>query len=704
MERRTSIALGVLALLLLAAPAAGPAGEERNERFTGTVSFQLSVNRHEDLSDASASIRDDTETVKSAFAQVVLEYYRSHGGIDYYRSVEIRGKGRLSHKYVRTIKPRDPDHGPGGTQTDTIECGPELNRDHLSVSLEIDRRSSTYALTCHLTGPACDDTMVFSNAQGEDIVVKGQFKQSLGGGFEDHRGQTDGRTVAGTHRSGNATWTWNFSGGAPDAEAVIVPPGEYEDWLPRGGPDEETRGDVVTVKVRVHKQGDPDKESPRKALFRFELVDVSEEKGVCMNWPSEGKTARDLKIDASENPHLKVTDEDGQAAESEPDLKETKVAISCFDYGAFGRLKVTAVLDDGTEIAAHLEGDDAIQALALPRDLDGNRIADAWDKETGYSTEPPGLDDDPFPEADGHPGDGLTYFEEYRGFMENASHVRTYPEEKDLFVCNGIGERGKRGLELFEKITGLKLHSGLTPDELGADRVINRNSSAETHVVDQHGLRIIWGANPALSGGFPMPGWSARERGGTPKRWDRVEICPLYKDSGYSADHVASVVAHELGHCCNLDHHGEGDLGIRIIGPAPSPTDPPLKIMRIWEPDINGKPVGNGDPITLYWESTGNAWVCDLPWRAYVGVAGGQHSGDTGCIMRYDCADVYKDDSSGSVFYVFKDDEKTGMGLCKSPVGTGVNAPDREPRPRYKDAAPGFGNCSIFLCVNDRYY
>jgi hypothetical protein len=694
---------GLLALLLLAAPPAGPADEKRNERFTGTVSFQRSVSHQEDLSDASAAIMDRSETVGSAFAQVVLEYYRSQDGIDYYRGVEVRGKGRLSHKYVRTIKPRDPDHGPGGTQTDTIECGPELNRDHLSVSLEIDRRSSMYALTCHLTGPACDDTMVFSNAQGEDIVVKGQFKQSLGGGFENHRGQTDGRTVAGTHRSGNATWTWNFSGRAPDAEAVIVPPEGYEDWLPRGGPDEETRGDVVTVKVRVHKKGDPGKESPRKALFRFELVDVSEEKGVCMNWPSEGKTARDLKIDASENPHLKVTDDDGQAAESEPDLKETKVAISCFDYGAFGRLKVTAVLDDGTEIAAHLEGDDAIQALALPRDLDGNRIADVWDRETGSSNKKPNVDDDADPEGDGHEGDGLTYFEEYRGFMENGRHLRTDPRQKDLFLCNKIGGRGKLGIEKFGRIAGIKTHGGLTPDEWPEDRIVNRNHSPGTHVVDQHGILIVRGDEGKNYSAAVRVSGSAGT-GGTPKNYLRIEIDPDVLGSGYTSHYAALAVAHEIGHCCNLVHHGEGDEDWKIIGPSTDGATPPKAVSRIWDIDAAGNPIGEGRIIRTMWEPTMKLYVVPNRAHIYIGVRQGQHSGDTGCIMRYNCAEAYISFGGGRA--LFPDQEVTGDSLCESSDGTGVNAPDRPlpQAPRYGDAAPGKGNCKGSLCVNDRHH
>lgn len=88
-------------------------------------------------------------------------------------------------------------------------------------------------------------------------------------------------------------------------------------------------------------------------------------------------------------------------------------------------------------------------SVQIPQDANGNNVPDAgWfalaDSETGATTpiaDPldPGADSDPYPLVSGVPqegitGDGLTSFEEYRGFVVRGAHRRLNPQYKDLFV------------------------------------------------------------------------------------------------------------------------------------------------------------------------------------------------------------------------------------------------------------------------------
>ncbi|PYM11036.1 MAG: hypothetical protein DME18_15145, partial [Verrucomicrobia bacterium] len=103
------------------------------------------------------------------------------------------------------------------------------------------------------------------------------------------------------------------------------------------------------------------------------------------------------------------------------------------------------------------------------------------------------------PTGDGHKGDGLTLYEEYRGFSINAGHVRLDPKKKDLFVLNEAGTQADLGIALLERQSALRVHRvkgsefGLQSD-FTYTRIINHNhSDSAPHVVDQHGIWIVNG-------------------------------------------------------------------------------------------------------------------------------------------------------------------------------------------------------------------
>ena len=61
-------------------------------------------------------------------------------------------------------------------------------------------------------------------------------------------------------------------------------------------------------------------------------------------------------------------------------MKESSVKITSYDWGAYGKLKVTVDYDDGHEENAHVLGDTSKQELTIPKDDNGNHIADFWEK------------------------------------------------------------------------------------------------------------------------------------------------------------------------------------------------------------------------------------------------------------------------------------------------------------------------------------
>src|SRR4030042_1616105 len=77
----------------------------------------------------------------------------------------------------------------------------------------------------------------------------------------------------------------------------------------------------------------------------------------------------------------------------------------------------------------------------------------------------------------------------------------------------------------------------------------------------------------------------------------------------------------------------------------------------------------------------------------YVGAEHGESSGNELCLMRYYFARLYEKKGSEDVFYFISDrrSEHAGLDLCRLAVGTGVNDKQRQPQPRYGDAAVGRG-------------
>jgi len=322
----------------------------------------------------------------------------------------------------------------------------------------------------------------------------------------------------------------------------------YGDWLPKAGANEDEIGSTVMVRVIIRQKGSTDTEpvGNAKAKFKCRLNDVTREPGICLNYPPKESAVAspDLLFHAADNllPYA-----GGLAAETvRDDLNEITLGIDSFDFGAYGTLDVTAEIEGVGEVKAFVEGQPGQFYLRFPVDDNQNRIGDVWEKQEnifGWNLAPD-WDQDSTPSGQRSQGDGLSVYEEYRGFMVKGVHERLDPRWKDLFIYD------PDGLALFTLTAGADVMNIYTASQVfphlieveewtgtgsaaQQKRIVNFNTSGLGHVVDQHGLDLElergWMSTDYGEGSFgkiyedefagnlPSNGnWDANQMGGVP--------------------------------------------------------------------------------------------------------------------------------------------------------------------------------------------
>jgi hypothetical protein len=550
----------------------------------------------------------------------------------------------------------------------------------------------------------------------------------------------------------DVTMSWDLKGAGTPLE-VVIEPQNYDKWRPEALFDESTPTAPITVTTHLqHEDGSAPTLAEQATRFVFELANVSHEPGIAMNSPLKNpKSTPDLRFVIEENKKLIISGAEDNIAATLPGSYVTASAVvSSFDWGAWGSIKVTAELPDGRVIEGYLKGDKSQKPVRLPKRTADSKIADAWKSQVGVDKPD---DDDSEPDPKGLQdcdGDGLTLYEEYRGFLEDGAHIEGNPKKKDLFIRNDGGSVLEPGIFLFSDLTGLEVHQGIKSDELDFTiRLINGNHGEAPHRVDQHGVVILVCANQD-GGGTVLSQDGVRGRPGMVKG-----ICIQSPDEEGSAtkpfnmvaaDAIFSydvAVAHELLHASGVDHHGDSDthLGFKLV----LAIDPANKLGRPYY-QVNGVPatvldektgedlaardaalVGpdqenmlreleqlknkydtNGD-VSSDERTRAGVLATALEYRyseksRYVGQAGGQHSGNDGCVMRYFFAQYYPafPPTTPAIYYkVPPGTEPLGTLLCERGEGTGVNAPAHSPQSRYSDAITSRGACRWWVCVND---
>jgi hypothetical protein len=352
-------------------------------------------------------------------------------------------------------------------------------------------------------------------------------------------------------------------------------------------------------------------------------LNVSTEKGIAMNFPvpSKSNQCRDLLLKKEEqievfernNPPMPDCAEEGYFvhARSQKPQKEETVTVYSEDFGSYGFLRSFANINKGGHdsiegespvyepvpvpdaLVKHPKGRKRITHLdnrvTVPRDVDENRIADnGWRSNGGtLASDPldPRDDNDAQPAGDGYPGDGLSNYEEYRGFVVKGKHLRTDPGfDKDLFIFNP----DNLNLVPFQRaIRDLQIHQ-IDLDEYvnNLRREINFNYNPKLHYVPplipntpfqepvriQKGIFIVErtaGEESDVDGAtFPEP--DGVGKGGDPPNWiRRIEINTdvIAREARKIGIFPATLLiglraAHELGHSVNMYHHGD-DVNVK---------------------------------------------------------------------------------------------------------------------------------------------
>jgi hypothetical protein len=261
----------------------------------------------------------------------------------------------------------------------------------------------------------------------------------------------------------HVTWVLSPTKPGPEPE-VIVDIAGYDKWIPDANVDNETKsGNDLFVSARVCKPNDPKTLSNETATITFILTDVSQEKGLCANWPThpgESSSKPDLRIVTEKNRDLEEKTKDVKMETKQP-VREAKAVISSFDCGAWGTLWVKAMDKDGKRLKVKFR-DKEDQGISLPKDEDQNHIADGWQKDNHGAGLPADWDSTEVKGQDNR-GDGVTLYQEYRGFVVVSpggghQYVRLKPLEKIHFV---IDPQGIFDCERWRAASGIRAYKVL---------------------------------------------------------------------------------------------------------------------------------------------------------------------------------------------------------------------------------------------------
>lgn len=393
-------------------------------------------------------------------------------------------------------------------------------------------------------------------------------------------------------------------GASPKAEMSIAPASvqDYNDWIPLPASpspaDKNIFGSgsalVFNAAIRPKEKNKP----AQKGRIDFYLQDVSRHKGTATNYPLNAGEKDDLRFSPVQPPGVTVDPGDPKHAYTTAEVTDASVSVEAADTGAYGKLTARA---EGLGLQAVYDktGENFV---AIPRDANGNHVADKWERDEGvfdknYATN---WDEDPYPDGQRRAGDGYTLYEEYRGFVTLADSgqlqkkfVRTAPLKKDIFVYDRDGLI-KKYYEPYNPAQ-LQIHyidnTLMQFNENGTDpsnRWVNFNSSesdwyARQYAIYAHTENLLTesgGANDiqqlkAQPKGYdafaePMKNFFelAVSPAGVRSQYPSPPFSPQEQEAAFQADMTTSII-HEFGHCVGIPHHrlnGVEDDATRVGG------------------------------------------------------------------------------------------------------------------------------------------
>ena len=686
------------ALLVWHGPAQGQAGGSGSVTWSGRVRVEkhLTMNSHctnceHDVHDFTSTQHFTTEYQLEGIPQTASAEWSSNDvriqlrGNMHSRSHGVNSKPDAStRESLIETQMEGSGHTVGGVsiflryagEEDSGHCRIEFSaigqrEDGGALTQSIEMHGTEHNLFRYKESPTHDETKPASTT----VVPDGdQMDVPCAAGAKALHGDRVTRDGGGQHV--RVSWDLTQDGEA-QTEVLLIPAKGYDQWLPQAGESESEIGDFIDVRIVAQQRGKPGSRPPQEVKkYKVELVDVSKEPGVCLNWPDRAKAKRDpdLKLDET-NPYLRLLDKDGQAAETrQAGLTEFMVTVNSYDWGAHGKLQVTAEMHDGSTVVGHVENRASEFALALPKDENSNHVADWWEHWFELKNKAAEADEEKTPLGDGDDGDSIPLYEEYRGFRVQKKHERLSPEMKDVFVYDvhdlGLGYYAQTGLQVYR----------LSPTEVSWESGEGNNNTANgnrgTHTKGKvYAIKLLRYAIGEGAAGETEGG------PGVPSRIQevRIDTVRIAAAAGPYADaELKSTIAHELGHATNIWHHGDG-LDYAIAG----------------------------DVLCRRKNGTTKNFICASKDCFQAAVQHGAFSGDDKCIMRYDSTDFYEDAGGNCEWKVGPKTvhgrrygyDAPGTIFCESTKGTGVNDTSKPPN-KAGDAMAGRGECKYKFCVN----
>jgi len=289
-------------------------------------------------------------------------------------------------------------------------------------------------------------------AQVEAIVGMGMIAVNTGPAWEYLSALSGGPAEGDTLRRfpGTLRVSWFIGTEAPEGRLTLAP-GEEQDyalWLPtpsaaHDGVDYSTVG-YFCEPLDVTARFEPRQEGGVTPMGRidFSLTEVGSHRGRCCNHPRSVGKKDDLRFAAEQpDPNVTVDPANPLHAYTTRPVKEASVLVEALDTGAYGRVEARC---DELGMAGEYDPTGDL-FLALPRDDDGNQVADGWETAAaGMQSHDPAWDDDPQPAGHALNGDSIGLYREYRGFCvlgdDGALEFRRLdPRTQELFVIDAGG-------------------------------------------------------------------------------------------------------------------------------------------------------------------------------------------------------------------------------------------------------------------------
>lgn len=392
-----------------------------------------------------------------------------------------------------------------------------------------------------------------------------------------------------------------------------------------------TLGNTVTFTAVVWDRMPPGPcSSGSPGVIHFALYSVSSERGTCLNVGT--RTHTDLHFNTPENAALFVPVESTTAdcdlvggphahwfhVKTNVCVGSATVTVKSEDFGSYGWIRawvefpaecpmfdVDVVTFLPRETPASPPSCVVGPATAkVPRDDNGNDIADTWAYDATNGTSPiADGETNPYP-SDLSQGDGLTRYEEWRGLSVVDSgapaHTRLNGNMKELFVYRtntayGVEDAGQAAMVRYVSADGMNgaAHDGVpgTVNPALGPRIINFNRTSHKKADGpQHGLWLD--VVPNAAGHRDRGDWGVTfdNNGGTagaigsPEKTGRVFVfhdnitraCPnevgaliarygprrqrggaqfSYDARARAVEMIRDTIGHEVGHGINLEHH-----------------------------------------------------------------------------------------------------------------------------------------------------